>query len=413
MNMNVNANLNVKANYPSKHVFSKSSIITLAVSLIVLAAAILGRAICAMIYSQRLSVCNSLYQLFGNGSIPVVNLITGIFTAGILVFLAIGIFSSRNGALSQPPVTAGLSFLKMGLIIAIIYTSLAIITSFASVRVINYTDIEGYTGPVNLSATGLVWLTIFFGFSFICCEIAYIRFCNSLKANLTDGSMIKKGPGLAFFAGIIGIITAIVAFFIKLFNLVSPPKDYIQNINADKATQTLSTSDMLLNAFNVIIFAALIVVLISMVMVAASYVVSADDILRTARNASYNATHSVTNPENLQDFSSPNTYNYNQTPTFTPYYINNKLNQDVNKNIYNGESSPIKQAPENPFLPKTQYPAASYTQNPAYQTPPPANTMPAVNMPVQNAAPAPAANPQPSAVQNSAQADQSVDPAKQ
>ena len=125
--MNMNMNVNVKTNFPTKHVFSKTSVMTLGISLIVLAGGILGRAICAMIFSQRLSVLNSLYQIFGTGSVPIVNIIIGVLTAFMLVFLAIGLFSARSGALSEPPVTAGLSFLKTGLIAAVIYSSLAVV----------------------------------------------------------------------------------------------------------------------------------------------------------------------------------------------------------------------------------------------------------------------------------------------
>ena len=428
-----NSPVNVQSSFPTKRLFSKSSVMTLAVTLIILAAAVLGRAITAMIYSQRLSVCNSLYQMFGTDSIPIINIVTGVVTACILVFLAIGLFSARSGANSNPPVTAGLSFLKTGLIVSLVYTALAVIASFASVSVINYSDISGYVNGINFSAAGLFWLTMFFGVAMICCEIAFLRMCSSMIANLQTGAIVKKGAGLTFFASIIGVVTAIVAFCIKLFRLTSPPKDYIKNVLDDKVTQNLNNSEMLINCFNVLIFAAGVVIFVTLLIISGAYAIHSDDIVRAARNGGYNMGHSVVNPEAVTDYTTNQTYNYNQSPTFVPNYVTNKAYEQVNSNIYTGAVPPIPPTPENPFKPKTQYPNGMPVQNaanpnPVYNTNPSVNPNPVYNVnptvnpnssvnPAYNANPAanpnssvnpaynsnPAANPYPSANPNPVQ----------
>lgn len=362
-------NNNLRTSAPTKTLFSRLTSVTLSVSLMIIALSVLGRAICAMIFSQRLSVLNSIYQIFGSGSVPVVDLVFGIITALIIALLSIGVFSARSGVNSEPAMASGLRFLKAGIIISLIYTAFAVVISFASVSVINYNDISGYTGNINLSATGLFWFTLFIGLALLCCEIAFIRFSDSMIRNIEDGVIAKRGTALIFLASIIGTITSIIAFCIKLYQLVAPPKDYIKNINADKAVKSLENSELILNSFNVIIFASLIVVFITLAMLAGSYAISADMIIRNARMGAYNAGHTVINPENIPDYRTDNNYNYNQSANYVPYYKANQVYQDIYKNIYTGEVPPVPKAPENPFKSKTQYPtqpsASPQTQNTA------------------------------------------------
>ena len=356
-------NNQVRTNSPAKRLLSKNMIVTLGVTLFVIAALILARGIFAMIYSQKLQHCSSLYQIFGVGSVPVVNLVTAIVTAVIIALLAAALFMSRIGAKGEPASVGGLVFLKAMLIVSIIYTALAVVVSFASVSVINYTDVEGYTGFINLSATGLFLFTFFLGISFLCCEIAFIRFCNSLIVNLQSGVIAKKGPGLIFVASAVGVLTALVDFCIKLFHLVAPPKDYIANINADKATSQLNNAELIINSFNVVIFAAVVLLFITMAMIAGSYAISADTILRNSRMSSYNMGHTMANPENMENYVNGQNYNYNQSPDFTPFYNQRASFNSVNQNVYSGDVPPIPPAPEMPFRPKTTYPQQSPSQN--------------------------------------------------
>ncbi len=353
----------VRSSNPTQRLFAKTTVVTLAVSLIVVALTVLTRGICAMIFSQKLSVCRSLYQIFGDGSVGIINLVIGILTAALLFALGLGLFFARAGAKSSPPSLMGLSFLKYVLYGTIIYTALAVVVSFASVSVINYDDIDSYVGFINLSAGSLFWLTILFGTAFICCEVAFIRLINSMIRNLTDGTIVKRGAGLIFVSSALGIITAIIAFCMKLYKLVMPPKNYIQNITQDKAVESFSNSAMILNTFNVLIFASLVVIFITLSMLAASYLMSSDSILRAARISAYNAGHMAANPEDIPDYTTENNYNYNQSPNFVPYYKANKTYQDVYKNIYTGEEPPVPPTPENPFRPKTQYPTAPASSN--------------------------------------------------
>ena len=341
-----NTSVNVQSSYPTKHVFSKGTAVAMSVTLFILAAVLLGRSICAMIYSQRLSVCQSLYQIFGTGSVPIVNIVVGVVTACLLVFLAIGLFSARSGANSNPPMTAGLSFLKIGLIISIVYTSLAVITSFASVSIVNMNP-EGYIGFINISATGQFILTLFFGIAMICGEAAMLRLCSAMTTNLQSGAIVKKGAGMAFLAGVVGVVTGAVAFFIKLFRLVAPPKDYLQNIAADKSVDGITSADMLLNAFNVLIFAAVAATVGLIIACVMSYLLQRTRIRgRTIPN--FLITLGSGTPSVVIALGLIMTY------------------QNVNSNIYNGTVPPVPQAPENPFMPKTQYPnGAPVQQNPA------------------------------------------------
>ena len=348
---------NVKTSEPSGNLFSKSTSVTLSVTLMILGLTVLGRAVCAMIFSQKLSVLSSVYQIFGAGSEPIINIIFGSITCLILVFLAVGLFSARSGVNAEPPTGAGLRFLKAGLILALIYSALAVVVSFASVSVINYNDIEGYSGSINFSAAGLFWFTLFLGLSILCCEIGFLRFSGSLLTNVETGFLAKKGTALSFIMAILGALTSVIACCVKLFKLVSPPKEYIERISADKSVQGFENSEMILNSFNVIIFAALAVVFVCIAAMAGSYAMSADMIIRNARMSAYNYGHTVPDPEDIPDYSTPNNYNYNQSAGYVPYYKANQYYQDIYKNIYTGQVPPVPQAPENPFKPRTQYPA--------------------------------------------------------
>ena len=367
--------INVQSTAPTKHVFSKNTALTMSIALFVLAAAILGRSIFAMIWSQKLNVYQCLYQLFGSGSVPVVNMIIGVLTACVLVIPAIGLLSARRSVNSNPPHTAGFSLLKTGLIIGLVYTSLAIITSFASVNVINRSNIEGYVGVFNMTAVGQFVFTLLFGTAAVCAEISMLRLFGAMTVNLQSGTIVKTGSVLSFVAGVVGLAVSAIGFCIKLFLLVTPPANYIQNIQADKVVVEQTNAELLINAFNVIIFATAVIIFVCIMMLAGSYAVQCDDMLRAARGTAYNTGRSVVNPQAIPDYAGHQNYDYHQSPNFTPYYAANQTYQTVNSNIYNGTVPPVPTAPENPFMPKTQYPNGTPAQNPAVN--PAASTDPA------------------------------------
>ena len=79
-------------------------------------------------------------------------IIFGVITSLLLIFLALGIFFAKAGVNAEPPSGAGLTFLKLGTVVSLIYTALAVVVSFASVSVINYNDIDGYKDGINFTA---------------------------------------------------------------------------------------------------------------------------------------------------------------------------------------------------------------------------------------------------------------------
>ena len=108
----MNMNPVVRSSNPTQRVFSKTAVLTLSVSLIVTALTVLARGICAMIFNQKLTVCRSLYHVFGDGSVGMINLIVGIVTAALIFMLGTGLLFARSGARSDPTSAMGLSFLK-------------------------------------------------------------------------------------------------------------------------------------------------------------------------------------------------------------------------------------------------------------------------------------------------------------
>lgn len=383
--MNNTVNNTVKTSAPAKRLLSKTTVITLSVSLITLALIIFGRGISAMFNKQKLSVCYSLYQMSGSDSIGLVNIVTSAITAALLIALAFALIMSRSASKTEPASTGGLAFLKVTLAVSIIYTAVAVTISFISVGVINYTDIDGYNGNINYTATGLFWLTIVLGTAILCCEIAFVRFANSLSTNLLTGNIAKKGTFLIFVSAILGVIASLVNFCVKLYKLVSPPDNYIEDINADKKVAELSNAEILLNSFNVLIFAALIVVFICLFILAGSYAMHADDFLRSARMRAYSNGHEFVNPENIPDYTGPENYNYNQSQNFVPYYNARKNYDAVNRNIYTGEVPPVPPTPEMPFKPKTQYPAnTDRSAAPAPQAPSARRTDPDATLPMKD-----------------------------
>ena len=350
---------------PVKRLFSKNSSMTLGIGLAILSVLVLLKSICAAVYAQRDNLYASLYYIFGSGSVSVVNIIMGVITSVTVFAVAMGVLTAR---FTTNRSSGSFGMLKASLIASIVVTILLIVCSFASVTVMNYSSVEAesstyYFGRyVNSDAEVLFWMTIILGALLIFSEISLIRFTGSLSANAENNSMKKNGIVISAFASVSSAVFSIIAFGVCLYNLVTPSSEYVNSIYKDTAATGLQTSKLLLDTANVVIFATLVVVFIAIAVMVSSYSAAIDKILKIERANAYNETHSVLNPVEYPNYTTPNNYNYYQSQNFAPFYDANRAYYDVNKNIYTGEVPPVPQAPVNPFTPaasKTQYPAAA------------------------------------------------------
>lgn len=352
---------------PAKRMLSKPVVSTLGCSLGTLSLLILARAICAAIGNQKLSELSSLYFMFGSSSVFIVNLIFGIIVAACVFFLAVGVFSARSGGSA--------SLLKTSALTATVVTSVFMVISFASVSVLNYAQISAMASAhsdaqtffiYNNNATNLFWVTILLGAALIMSEIGLIRLANSFNRNLTSGENVKYGTVILSIAALVGTGICAIVFCVSLYNLVTPSDLYRYSVANDLANaETFDTATLVLNCLNVAMYACAVVVLVAAAVIAFAYAASIDTINRSARGFAYNTMYTATDPQQYQDYTVPNNYNYNQTPTFTPVYDANRYYNTVNKNVYGGEVPPVPEPPVNPFkmnAPMTQYPAKQQVQ---------------------------------------------------
>ncbi len=381
-------NNNQNAIRPVKALFGRNSILTLGISLAALSVFLLLRNISAAVYGKQLDLYSSLYYMFGPGSVSIVNIVMGVLTAGVIFAIAAGLFSSRFAIIkSEKPSASTLNFLKTAVFASIILTILLIIFSFASVAVINYRSIPstidnyGYSSDrySTMAAQSLFWLTIIFGALILMAEISFLRLLFAMTRTLNDQGYKKNGVILSTISAIAAAFTTAITFAVTLFKLVTPSGDYAYNISRDLPVQGLEPSQLILDTLNVIVFAAATVAFIAMAVYVVSFAIDVDTQIRRERSVAYSQTHSVISPVTYPDYSTPQNYNYHQSPNFAPYYQANQQYENVYKNIYTGEPQPVPEPVSNPFMPPhPQKPSQSSVQPPVQPS-----VQPSVQPPVQ------------------------------
>ena len=145
-----------------KNIFAKPMITTLGCSFGVLGVCVLARAICSAADQKQLDLYASLYYMFGSSSVFIVNIVMGAILAAALFFLAAGIFSARASILNNENAGNPTGVLKLSSVIALVITAIYIVIAFASVGVLNYTQISP-TEVTSASANSLFTAAFFLG----------------------------------------------------------------------------------------------------------------------------------------------------------------------------------------------------------------------------------------------------------
>lgn len=350
-----------------KNIFAKPAVTALGCSLGVLGVTVLARAICSAADQKQLDLYASLYYMFGSSSVFIVNIVMGSIIAAALFFLAAGIFSARSAILRSDTAENPTGMLKMSSVTAVIITAVYIVIAFASVGVLNYTQIST-SSPVSASGNSLFTAAFFLGTVTLSAEISLIRLAGSINKNIRSSDTVKKGSALLSVSSIAGAAVAFGIFCAALYTLVIPSDSYRQAMIKDLPVKALEPSKIILDSVNIILYASLLVMFVSLTTIAFSYASAMDMIKRNARAFAYNQMHIANNPNNIPDYASQGNYNYNQQKTYTPYFDMNRQYQDVYRNIYNGEVQPAPEPPVNPFrpapvsIPRTQYPTQQSVQ---------------------------------------------------
>ena len=349
---------------------------TLGCSLTALSLIILARGICAAFSVTRLDIYSSLYYMFGNGSVLATNLIMSILLAAAVCFLAVSVFAARSSASKSG---GSLSLLKIASVVSIVFTALMMLISFASVSVMNYSQVSQILSEMpndsaalyssyNGNANGLFWGTLLMGSCVLMVEISLIRFSNGLSRSLNNGEAVKPGTALMSISALAGSIISGIVFCAVLYQLVTPSALYRYSVYNDlQTTEALAPANLALNSMNVLLYACAVVFFIAATIIAFSYAANIDSINRSAKTQAYSNRYVASNPQNLPDYASPANYNYHQPANFTPVYDANRYYQAANRNIYAGEVPPVPEAPVNPFKPQpsmTQYPASAEASAP-------------------------------------------------
>lgn len=350
-----------------KNIFSKPMITTLGCSLGVLGVSVLARAICSAADQKQLDLYASLYYMFGSSSVFIVNIVMGSIIAAALFFLAAGIFSARSAILRNETIENATGMMKISSVTALVITAIYIVIAFASVGVLNHTQISE-ASLVSASANSLFTAAFFLGAVTIAAEISLIRLSGSINKNIGSSDTVKKGSALLSVSSIAGASVAFGIFCAALYTLVIPSESYRQSIIKDLPVKALEPSKIIMDSINIVLYISLLVMFISLVMIAFSYAAAMDSIKRAARAFAYNQMHMANDPNNIPDYAAQGNYNYNQQKTYTPYFDMNRQYQDVYRNIYNGEVTPTPEPPVNPFkpapasMPRTQYPTQQHVQ---------------------------------------------------
>ncbi|MDD6488900.1 MAG: hypothetical protein PUG48_03665 [Clostridia bacterium] len=291
-------------------VLSRTSFVTLTVSTAAFSLFVLLGSLASAFSFQKISVLESLYYLFGNDSVMAVNLVVGllVFAAFAIMTAAMAITHSGSKGDSSKLVK-GLNLMLGSLIYMVILASCLVIVSLSSISVTYYQSVIGnklkdshyYTDYSNSSFNFFVY--VLFGAGAITLIIALIRLVLSMRRAALGQTLTAKGAGLALISSIACASLTGISFIVNLCRLVMPDSYIVTN--TDTAPDIVfNPSVLMLLMLNVIISAAMVVILTDIPVITSLY---SSEVHRMNRSLSNNM------------YSNYATNVYNQTPNRTPY----------------------------------------------------------------------------------------------
>ena len=271
--MNPNYNNQIPGSELIKRFFTRTSMLTITVASAILSALIIFQTVIYTFSGDKISMISSLYYLFDNQHIEIINAVFGSIISLVSILFFISFLSIYLKAKADDSITSGLSMLTVSSVIYIIVTCITVTLSFASISVQRYQSSklnnlfdsrEFSEVPQTYTSTQANYdflIYILFGATAILLGIGAVRISLAMKKASSDMEIPSNRGGALFLSGSISaIVLTNIAFFTALSSLVIPNTEV-----------TLEPITLLSSTINVLIFAAASVIFYGLAFLSSNY----------------------------------------------------------------------------------------------------------------------------------------------
>ena len=265
--MNPNYNNQIPGSELIKRFFTRTSMLTITIASAMLSALIIFQTVIYTFSGDKISMISSLYYLFDNQHIEIINAVFGSIISLVSILFFISFLSIYLKA------KAGDSMLTVSSVIYIIVTCITVTLSFASISVQRYQSSklnnlfdsrEFSEVPQTYTSTQANYdflIYILFGATAILLGIGAVRISLAMKKASSDMEIPSNRGGALFLSGSISaIVLTNIAFFTALSSLVIPNTEV-----------TLEPITLLSSTINVLIFAAASVIFYGLAFLSSNY----------------------------------------------------------------------------------------------------------------------------------------------
>lgn len=271
--MNPNYNNQIPGSELIKQFFTRTSMLTITIASAMLSALIIFQTVIYTFSGDKISMISSLYYLFDNQHIEIINAVFGSIISLVSILFFISFLSIYLKAKAGDSITSGLSMLTISSVVYIIVTCITVTLSFASISVQRYQSSklnnlfdsrEFSEVPQTYTSTQANYdflIYILFGATAILLGIGAVRISLAMKKASSDMEIPSNRGGALFLSGSISaIVLTNIAFFIALSSLVIPNTEI-----------TLEPITLLSSTINVLIFAAASVIFYGLAFLSSNY----------------------------------------------------------------------------------------------------------------------------------------------
>lgn len=271
--MNPNYNNQIPGSELIKQFFTRTSMLTITIASAMLSALIIFQTVIYTFSGDKISMISSLYYLFDNQHIEIINAVFGSIISLVSILFFISFLSIYLKAKAGDSITSGLSMLTISSVIYIIVTCITVTLSFASISVQRYQSSklnnlfdsrEFSEVPQTYTSTQANYdflIYILFGATAILIGIGAVRISLAMKKASSDMEIPSNRGGALFLSGSISaIVLTNIAFFTALSSLVIPNTEV-----------TLEPITLLSSTINVLIFAAASVIFYGLAFLSSNY----------------------------------------------------------------------------------------------------------------------------------------------
>lgn len=271
--MNPNYNNQIPGSELIKRFFTRTSMLTITIASAMLSALIIFQTVIYTFSGDKISMISSLYYLFDNQHIEIINAVFGSIISLVSILFFISFLSIYLKAKAGDSITSGLSMLTVSSVIYIIVTCITVTLSFASISVQRYQSSklnnlfdsrEFSEVPQTYTSTQANYdflIYILFGATAILLGIGAVRISLAMKKASSDMEIPSNRGGALFLSGSISaIVLTNIAFFTALSSLVIPNTEV-----------TLEPITLLGSTINVLIFAAASVIFYGLAFLSSNY----------------------------------------------------------------------------------------------------------------------------------------------